>query len=173
MEEIFEEGLHEFLTRFIQESAGIGCDHSRILSERGHTLMLLTVDHVTRYHYDQPVRGVVQSHRLTPSVFDGQRVLDWEVTVTDGLMGGGFRDGAGDWVQGWSVQGPVSEIVVTVRGTVETTDLIGVLRGHREFVPPQCYLRETYSTTMDAALVDLAATVQGVGRSAGNGAPTV
>jgi hypothetical protein len=46
--------------------------------------MLLTVDHVTRYRYDQPVRGVVQSHRLTPSVYDGQRVVDWSVTVTDG-----------------------------------------------------------------------------------------
>ena len=28
--------------------------------------MRLTVDHVTRYHYDAPARSVVQSHRLTP-----------------------------------------------------------------------------------------------------------
>lgn len=68
--------------------------------------MMLSVDHVTLYRYDHPVRGVVQSHRLSPSRFDGQRVLDWVVTVSGGTIGGGFRDGAGDWVQGWTVKGP-------------------------------------------------------------------
>lgn len=123
--------------------------------------MLLTVDHVTRYSYDQPVRGVVQSHRLTPSAFDGQRVLDWAVTVSDGIMGGSFRDGAGDRVQGWSVLGPVSEIEVRVRGTLETTDLAGFLRGHRETVHPECYLRNTGPTRADVALSDLAGAAQG------------
>jgi transglutaminase-like putative cysteine protease len=119
--------------------------------------MLLTVDHVTRYSYDHPVRAVVQSHRLTPSVFDGQRVLDWSVVVSDGQPGGAFRDGAGDWVQGWSVNGPVSAISVTVRGTVETVDLTGVLRGHRECVPPMCYLTPTLPTRVDGGLTALAA----------------
>ncbi|EEW25723.1 transglutaminase family protein [Rhodobacter ferrooxidans] len=119
--------------------------------------MLLSVDHVTRYRYDTPARSVVQSHRLTPSRFDGQRLLDWEVSVSGGLAGGAFRDGAGDWVQGWSVPGPVSEISVTVRGRLETTDLSGVLRGHREAVPPECYLRSTTPTQADQALADLAA----------------
>lgn len=118
--------------------------------------MLLIVDHLTRYAYDRPVRAVVQSHRLTPSKFDGQRVLDWVVTVSDGLPGGAFRDGAGDWVQGWSVAGPVSGIDVRVQGRVETSDLAGVLRGHRELVQPECYLRDTGPTRADAALIALA-----------------
>lgn len=123
--------------------------------------MLLTVDHVTRYVYDQPVRGVVQSHRLAPSVFDGQKVLDWSVTVSGGIAGGAFRDGAGDCLKGWSVKGPVSEIQVRVTGTVETTDLAGVLRGHKESVPPDAYLRETDATAADAALRDLAKAADG------------
>ena len=118
--------------------------------------MLLNVDHVTRYFYDQPVRAVVQSHRLTPSVFEGQKVLDWQVTVTDGLPGGSFRDGAGDRVQGWSVQGPLTEIEVRVTGRVETVDLAGVLRGHRESVSPLCYLDDTLATRADTALTELA-----------------
>ncbi len=118
--------------------------------------MLLVVDHVTRYSYDRSVRGVVQSHRLTPSRFDGQKVLDWTVTVSGGTMGGGFRDGAGDWVQGWSVAGPVHEITVHVAGRIETTDLAGVLRGHKESVPPQAYLRATTATTTDASITQLA-----------------
>lgn len=123
--------------------------------------MRLIVDHVTRYTYDQPVRGVVQSHRLTPSSFEGQTVIDWQVTVTDGIPGGQFRCGAGDRLQSWSVLGPVSEICVTVRGTVETLDLAGVLRGHRETVKPEIYLRDTLPTRIDTALADLAAVAEG------------
>jgi transglutaminase-like putative cysteine protease len=118
--------------------------------------MLLKVDHVTRYFYDQPVRAVVQSHRLRPSVFDGQKVLNWDVSVSDGLRGGTFRDGAGDVLQSWSILGPVAEITVHVAGSVETTDLAGLLRGHRELAPPEAYLRDTMPTRVDAALATLA-----------------
>ena len=118
--------------------------------------MRIAVDHVTTYRYERPVRGVVQSHRLTPAVFDGQVVLAWEVSVSDGVTGGSFRDGAGDLVQAWTVPGPVSEIEVRVKGLVETRDLAGVLRGLREMVPPEVWLRETHATRADAALTKLA-----------------
>jgi transglutaminase-like putative cysteine protease len=118
--------------------------------------MRLSVDHVTRYLYDRPVRSVVQSHRLTPSAFAGQKVIDWAVMVSDGARGAEFRDGAGDLVQGWTVAGPVGVVSVTVRGTVETEDLTGVLRGHRETVAPDCYMRATGPTRVDKALAELA-----------------
>jgi transglutaminase-like putative cysteine protease len=123
--------------------------------------MLLLIDHVTLYRYAAPVRGVVQSHRLTPSGCQGQQVLDWEVSVSGGLKGGGFRDGAGDWVQGWSVKGPVSEISVHVRGRVSTTDMAGILRGHREIVAPECYLGETPATELTGGLPVLASAAEG------------
>ena len=121
--------------------------------------MLLQVNHVTRYRYSQPVRGVVQSHRLTPTPTDGQTVLDWDITVTDGRKGGTFRDGAGDLVHSWSVQGPVSEIAVTVTGRVETKDFAGLLKGARETLAPESYLRDTAPTRADAALAALARSV--------------
>ncbi|MFN3955354.1 MAG: transglutaminase domain-containing protein [Pararhodobacter sp.] len=123
--------------------------------------MKLSVRHQSLYRYDQPARSVVQSHRLTPSRCDGQSVVEWSVEVSDGIKGGGFRDGAGDWVQGWSVPGPVSEITVSVRGIIETTDLSGVLRGHRESVPPVAWMQETLATRADTALNDLAHSVSG------------
>ena len=123
--------------------------------------MLLLIDHVTLYRYDQPVRGVVQSHRLTPSLHDGQQIMDWTITVSGGLQGGGFRDGAGDWVQGWSVKGPVSEISVHVRGQVATSDMAGVLRGHREGAAPEAYLRETAATELAGGLAALAKAGEG------------
>ena len=123
--------------------------------------MLLLIDHVTLYRYDAPVRGVVQSHRLTPSAHEGAQVLDWQVTVSGGVAGGGFRDGAGDWVQGWSVKGPVSEIEVRVRGKVATTDTAGVLRGLRETVPVEAWLRETALTELAGGLGALAKAAEG------------
>lgn len=118
--------------------------------------MILSVRHVTTYRYDRPVRAVIQSHRLDPARFDGQQVLDWTVEVAGGIRGGGFRDGAGDWVQGWTVPGPVEAVTVTVTGTVATTDLAGVLQGHREKTPPEAWLRATPATRCDAALAELA-----------------
>jgi hypothetical protein len=50
--------------------------------------MILSISHVTTYTYDRPVRGAVQSLRLTPSRFDGQRVISWSIGVDGGQRGG-------------------------------------------------------------------------------------
>lgn len=123
--------------------------------------MRLQVRHISEYHYDQPVRSVVQSHRLTPTRCGNQRVEAWEVSVSGGIRGGGFRDGAGDWVQAWTVQGPLDSVRVTVEGIVETVDCAGILRDHRENIPPTAWLSETMATRADSALHDLAASAKG------------
>ncbi|WP_347310615.1 transglutaminase family protein [Defluviimonas sp. SAOS-178_SWC] len=121
--------------------------------------MKLGVSHRTVYRYDAPIRVAVQSLRLTPSVFDGQKVLDWEIEVEGGQKGAAFRDGAGDWIESWSVRGPADHVTVAVSGTVETADLSGLLQGHREAVNPVVYLRETHATRADAGLNALAQAV--------------
>ena len=123
--------------------------------------MIFTVNHVTTYRYDAPMRFAVQSLRLFPSRFDGQRAVRWDVSVEGGLRGGSFRDGAGDKVEGWSLRGPVEEVRVLVSGEIETTDTAGVLRGHRETINPLVYLRGTALTKPDAALRELALSVTG------------
>ena len=60
--------------------------------------MLISIRHVTRYSYAEPVSYTIQSLRLTPAAFEGQRVLDWRV----GAAGAGallqFKDGFGNAV---------------------------------------------------------------------------
>lgn len=120
--------------------------------------MRLSVNHATTYRFDPIKRGLIQSHRLTPSVFEGQQVIDWQIGVSGAefLRGASFRDGAGDWIETVKTLGPVEEVVIEVTGEVETLDLNGVLRGHREKVPPQAYLRPTRATRPDLALTELA-----------------
>ncbi|TRW98724.1 transglutaminase family protein [Paracoccus sp. M683] len=123
--------------------------------------MKLQISHETVYGYDQPIRNLVQSLRLTPSVFEGQKTHEWEIDVTGGMRGPGFRDGAGDWIEGWTVRGPVQEVTVRISGRVDTRDTAGVLRGHREMIHPLAYLRDTRPTRADDGLRDLAAQVGG------------
>lgn len=119
--------------------------------------MRLSVDHATNYAFDPPMRGVVQSLRLTPTAFEAQQILDWDIALDGAKRGAAFRDGAGDWIETITLLGPVDLLTITVRGTVETRDTGGVLRGHRERIVPEAYLRPTHATRPDRALRDLAA----------------
>lgn len=129
--------------------------------------MRLTVDHETVYRFDGPRRHVLQSQRLQPSVFDGQTVADWQVVTEGGLRGAEFRDGAGDVTWCVRVAGPVETVKVAVHGTVETSDLAGVLQGHREKVSPRVYTQSTRATRSDKALTELTETaLAGIGPDA-------
>ncbi|MBM9594841.1 transglutaminase family protein [Roseitranquillus sediminis] len=123
--------------------------------------MRLSVRHRSTYRFAAPMRAVVQSHRLTPSSFEGQRVLDWRVEVEDAVFGAELTDGAGNHIRTMFMLGPVEELMVDVTGQVETADLSGVLRGHREQVPPLAYLRTTRATRSDLALTELAESAGG------------
>ncbi len=126
--------------------------------------MRLAVHHRTIYRFDAPMRGVVQSHRLTPAQSDSQHVINWRIDVPGAAKGASFRDGAGDLVETVSLRGQVEEFAIEVTGTVETSDLAGVLRGHREKVSPLVYLRRAPATRVDQAIRDLAAgAVDGAG----------
>ena len=129
-------------------------------------MMRLSVSHKTVYRFDTAMLGVVQSHRLTPCRCDSQQVISWEVTVAGGRHGASFRDGAGDLVDTVSVRGKVEALAIEVDGVLETTDTAGVLRGHREAVPPLVYLRRTRATRADRGIEELA-------RDVGGGAGTV
>ncbi len=118
--------------------------------------MRLSVRHTTTYHFDAPMRFVTQSHRLTPSTCDSQRVMEWNVTAEGAAFGASFRDGAGDRVTTMTIEGPVERVDVRVEGVVETTDTAGILRGHREVISPRAYLRSTQMTKANGALGDLA-----------------
>ncbi|TVP72244.1 MAG: transglutaminase family protein [Rhodobacteraceae bacterium] len=125
--------------------------------------MILTVLHKTRYVFAAPVGGIVQSLRMTPTKSDSQRVLDWSIEVPGAVLGTPMRDGAGDILQTVSVRARSEQIEVTVRGTVETTDTAGILRGHRERVPPRAYLRGSIRTEPNRAIIDLVdATLSGM-----------
>ncbi len=126
-------------------------------------MALLTVFHHTRYTYSTPARYAVQSLRLTPPSFDGQRVDSWTVSapgIENGLV---FTDAFGNLVHQVTLTQAHNDIVVQAAGVVETEDRNGMVKGLREPAPRRVYLRQTPLTAPDAAITRLAAAVRGDG----------
>ena len=121
--------------------------------------MLITVRHVTRYIYDEPVNYTVQSLRLTPAQFKGQRIADWHVRVLGCSKSLQFKDGFGNTVDLVTVYARHRELVIEANGTVETSDCSGVVSGLAKAIPPRVFLKETDQTRPDSAIRELAQSV--------------
>jgi transglutaminase-like putative cysteine protease len=121
--------------------------------------MLISVRHVTRYHYAEPVGYTIQSLRLTPASFEGQRVVDWAVNVPGAGQPLQFRDGFGNLVHLITVTGKHDAVTIEAGGAVETRDCNGVVGGLNNSSPPRVYLKETPQTQIEPAIRELAAAV--------------
>jgi transglutaminase-like putative cysteine protease len=121
--------------------------------------MLISVRHVTRYIYAEPVSYTVQSLRLTPASFAGQRVIDWHVRVPGSATPLEFRDGFGNTVHLVTLRGRHDELIIEAGGTVETKDTNGVVAGLAKAIPPRIFMKETPQTRPDAAIRELAASI--------------
>lgn len=114
--------------------------------------MRIQIAHTIAYAYAEPARNITQILRLTPRDHDGQHVMSWRIEPNvDGRIRTG-QDPYGNITHTFSLDGPVSEISIQVRGLVETSDLAGVVRGGVERVPPEVFHRDTLLTTPDDAL---------------------
>lgn len=121
--------------------------------------MLVNVRHATTYLYAAPARYSVQSLRLTPLDFDGQRVIDWTVEGPGLDRAARFADAFGNIAHLVSVAEPHEQLTITARGTVETGDRAGLVRGLAETMPLGVWLRETPLTQAGDSLRALAARV--------------
>jgi transglutaminase-like putative cysteine protease len=118
--------------------------------------MQLSVSHLTRYIYSDPIRQVTQSMRMSPSEHAGQRVLEWHIESQGATFGSMFTDGAGNFVQTLCIRCASDIIEISVQGVVETSDTNGILRDHRERIHPVAYLQHTHATRPDKNIKKLA-----------------
>jgi transglutaminase-like putative cysteine protease len=124
--------------------------------------MLISIRHVTRYVYAEPVSYSVQSLRLTPAPFIGQRIVEWQVEVSGATASPlELRDGFGNTLQLVTINTPHRELTITASGLVETENMNGVVAGLARTIPARVYLKETPQTRPDAAIRTLAQGVAG------------
>ena len=111
--------------------------------------MLVAIGHVTRYRYSTPALYSIHTLRLTPPSFEGQRVVSWGVEMPEIEAAVCFRDAFGNASHLVAVPQPHAEITIIARGTVETQDNAGFVRGLTDTAPVRIYRRETPKTAPD------------------------
>jgi transglutaminase-like putative cysteine protease len=129
--------------------------------------MRIHISHETRYRYDSPPSGVIQSLRLTPRNHDGQFVINWRIDISEDCRLDMHEDAFGNLVHAFTVDGPFSDLIVSVDGEVDTQATNGLVRGAVERFPPSLYLRETALTGADGAIADFARDTRGAGPAEG------
>ena len=118
--------------------------------------MLISIRHVTRYTYPEPAAYSVQSLRLQPPAFRGQKVLAWSIKTSAPGQPLRFVDGFGNAVELIAINTPHRELVIEAAGQVETENFNGVVHDLVSGAPPRVFLKETPQTLADAAIRTLA-----------------
>jgi transglutaminase-like putative cysteine protease len=123
--------------------------------------MRIHISHQTRYHYDAPANGVIQTLRLTPRNHDGQYVLHWRIDVSEDCRLDAHEDAFGNITHTFTADGPFSQLGLQVEGEVDVQNTAGIVRGAIERFPPSLYLRPTPLTEADGAIAEFAREVSG------------
>jgi transglutaminase-like putative cysteine protease len=111
--------------------------------------MLLTVTHITRYQYAEPVARSTQYIRLSPMTSSRQQVHSWEVTLP--VESVTLKDSFGNLTHVLTHDKPHDSIEIKAYGQVEVSSLDeGEPAGS---VNPLVFLRRTPLTQIDAALL--------------------
>src|SRR5256885_11674629 len=118
--------------------------------------MRIRISHETRYRYDAPTSGVIQTLRLTPRNHDGHYVIHWRIDVSEDCRLDEHEDAFGNITHTFTAEGPFDELGVKVEGEVDVQDTAGIVRGAIERFPPSVYLRATSLTEPDLAIADFA-----------------
>ncbi len=124
--------------------------------------MLVSIGHVTRYAYASPALYSIHTLRMTPPAFDGQRVISWRVEMPGIESAVRFRDAFGNVTHLVALARPHAEIAIIARGTIETQDKAGFVRGLPEVAPPRVFKRETVKTAPEENIRDLVAGLKAV-----------
>jgi len=114
--------------------------------------MRLKINHTTSYHYDAPVDYGLQQVRLTPKDQEGQKILHWEIVIEGGHKELRFTDHHANHVDLISIDPGGEQIVIRVKGEIETGDTAGIIGQHRGFMPLWMFRQPTLLTTPGAKI---------------------
>ena len=115
--------------------------------------MRISIDHVTRYVYDTPLRYSTQYLRLVPATSARQRVIEWRLDTPGTPLE--LRDGYGNILHVLTIDQPVTEIVIRASGIVETSPSTDDA-GEEAHLSPLVFLRSTPLTRAKNGLIELA-----------------
>ena len=116
--------------------------------------MLIAIEHKTTYRYPGKVLHTAQYLHLTPRNNASQRVIDWRIQAPGQLTY--WEDSYGNACHTLVEDRAIKEIVITAKGSVDTTDTSGVLPPNDGDPPVEIFLRPTSLTRFNGAIRDFA-----------------
>ena len=119
--------------------------------------MRISIDHQTRYRFEEPQARVVQLLHMRPCDTNHQTVVAWRVDIDCDARLRKHEDGFGNEVTMVYADGPLESITIEVTGEILTdNEAAGVVHGAPEPLPPALFLRQTARTRPDDAIRDYA-----------------
>jgi transglutaminase-like putative cysteine protease len=112
---------------------------------------------VTRYSLAVPAHYSIQCLRLTPPSFEGQQVVSWSIEMPHIEDAVRFRDCYGNMAHLVVIPDAHQQIEIAARGSIETRDSAGFVRGLIEAAPSNVYKRETPMTAPNDGIGELSA----------------
>jgi transglutaminase-like putative cysteine protease len=120
----------------------------------------LTVRHLTRYTYDNPVHYALQRFHLTPKDGKGQTVLEWQTSITGAAIQAEYDDHFQNRTHLAKVDQGVNEVQILSEGLVEVEDLAGVTGQHRGYAPLWLFRQQTAFTKPGSTIRDFVSEIQ-------------
>src|SRR5215510_12725262 len=114
--------------------------------------MRIHISHETTYRYESPAKSALQILRLTPRNHDSQYIVRWRLELNVDCRLDPFEDAFGNLAHSFTVDGPLTELIIRVEGEAETQEATGIVRGTMERFPPSLYLRDTPLTVANEAI---------------------
>lgn len=108
--------------------------------------MKLNISHTTSYSYDQPPQYALLQVRLTPKHRQGQDILDWQIHVDGGQTELEFDDQHNNRVALVNCDPDRDSLIISAKGTVETSEASGVIGVHGGYAPLWYFKRATELT---------------------------
>ena len=108
--------------------------------------MRLSIHHLTRYYFDEPVTHGLQRLRLTPKSTSGQRVVEWSMALEGATRQAEYDDQNHNRTTLIALLPGTRELTVTCAGMVETADNAGVIGRHAGHLPLWHFLDQTSAT---------------------------
>ena len=121
--------------------------------------MRLSIRHTTRYRFDNPVVHALQRLRLTPKETQGQVILGWEMEYENAHEELTYEDQHHNTTTLVGVKPETSEVTITCRGKVDTSDRAGVIGRHAGHLPLWSFLSQTRLTRPGPGLKKLVDTL--------------
>lgn len=119
--------------------------------------MLLKIQHISKYTYEEAVPYALQRIRLTPQTTRSQKVHDWTINYHGASREVLYRDGFGNVTELVRNERNALDMTITVGGTIETFNNSGVEGEDNGPTPLWTWLRQTPLTTPGPSVLALAA----------------